>query len=190
MRSAWHESAVLSPIRPPPHVGCRPETWQISQAISHDRRYHRCDSQPFCSRPSPVRRRRPAIRCWRASAQKGWNTRRSAPVFDMLTVNIGPRLTASPAHKRAAEWARDRLASYGLDQRASRAVEVRARLDAREAHGRDGGAALPAAASATRTAGRASTTGEIVAAPVFHRRQDLARGSRRDARRSSRARSS
>jgi carboxypeptidase Q len=37
-----------------------------------------------------------------------------APVFDMLTVNIGPRLTASPAHKRAAEWARDRLTSYGL----------------------------------------------------------------------------
>jgi carboxypeptidase Q len=36
------------------------------------------------------------------------------PVFDMLTVNIGPRLTASPAHKRAAEWARERLASYGL----------------------------------------------------------------------------
>src|ERR1700716_1948614 len=38
-----------------------------------------------------------------------------APVFDMFTVAIGPRLTASPAHKRAAEWARDRLASYGLD---------------------------------------------------------------------------
>jgi len=38
-----------------------------------------------------------------------------SPVFDMLTVNIGPRLTASPAQKRAAEWARDRLASYGLD---------------------------------------------------------------------------
>src|SRR5258708_26905195 len=37
------------------------------------------------------------------------------PVFDMLTVNIGPRLTASPAHKRAAEWARERLASYGLE---------------------------------------------------------------------------
>jgi carboxypeptidase Q len=36
------------------------------------------------------------------------------PVFDMFTVGIGPRLTASPAHKRAAEWARDRLASYGL----------------------------------------------------------------------------
>jgi carboxypeptidase Q len=37
------------------------------------------------------------------------------PVFDMFTVTIGPRLTASPAHKRAAEWARDRLASYGLE---------------------------------------------------------------------------
>ncbi len=38
-----------------------------------------------------------------------------APVFEMLTINIGPRLTASPAHKRAAELARDRLASYGLE---------------------------------------------------------------------------
>src|SRR5499427_4251051 len=36
-------------------------------------------------------------------------------VFDMLTVTIGPRLTASPAHRRAAEWTRDRLASYGLE---------------------------------------------------------------------------
>jgi carboxypeptidase Q len=37
-----------------------------------------------------------------------------ASVFEMLTVNIGPRLTASPAHKRAAEYARDILTSYGL----------------------------------------------------------------------------
>jgi carboxypeptidase Q len=37
-----------------------------------------------------------------------------APVFRTLTVDIGPRLTASPAHKRAAEWVRERLASYGL----------------------------------------------------------------------------
>lgn len=37
-----------------------------------------------------------------------------ASTFEYLTTNIGPRLTASPAHKRAAEWARDRLASYGL----------------------------------------------------------------------------
>src|SRR5579871_2790669 len=38
-----------------------------------------------------------------------------SPVFDMFTVTIGPRLTASPAHKRAAEYARDRLSSYGFD---------------------------------------------------------------------------
>src|SRR5580704_8657288 len=37
-----------------------------------------------------------------------------APVFDMFTVAIGPRLTGSPAHKRAAEFTRDWLASHGL----------------------------------------------------------------------------
>ncbi len=36
------------------------------------------------------------------------------PVFTELTVEIGPRLTASPAHKRAAEWVRARLESRGL----------------------------------------------------------------------------
>ncbi|HEY7290209.1 MAG TPA: M20/M25/M40 family metallo-hydrolase [Vicinamibacterales bacterium] len=35
-------------------------------------------------------------------------------VFSELTVAIGPRLTASPAHKRAAEWVRARLESRGL----------------------------------------------------------------------------
>jgi carboxypeptidase Q len=35
-------------------------------------------------------------------------------IFEMLTIAIGPRLTASPAHKRAADWTRERLASYGL----------------------------------------------------------------------------
>src|SRR5215468_4302011 len=35
-------------------------------------------------------------------------------VFDELTVRIGPRLTASPAHKRAAEFVRQKLTSYGL----------------------------------------------------------------------------
>jgi hypothetical protein len=45
---------------------------------------------------------------------EGLHRSQVAPVFEMLTVNIGPRLTASPAHKRAAEWTRDRLASYGL----------------------------------------------------------------------------
>ena len=35
-------------------------------------------------------------------------------VFDTLTIDIGPRLTASPAHKKAVEFARAELASYGL----------------------------------------------------------------------------
>jgi hypothetical protein len=45
---------------------------------------------------------------------EGLEHSQAADIFNYLTVNIGPRLTASPAHKRAAEWARDRLASYGL----------------------------------------------------------------------------
>src|SRR5579859_7307516 len=36
------------------------------------------------------------------------------PVFSELTVAIGPRLTASPAHKRATEFVRDRLTAAGL----------------------------------------------------------------------------
>ena len=39
----------------------------------------------------------------------------AAPIFEMLTSTIGPRLTASPAHNRAAQFARDRLASFGLE---------------------------------------------------------------------------
>lgn len=37
-----------------------------------------------------------------------------ARVFEALTVDIGPRLTASPAHKRAAELMRDQLTADGL----------------------------------------------------------------------------
>jgi carboxypeptidase Q len=37
-----------------------------------------------------------------------------APVFDTFTVAIGPRLTGSPAHKRAAEFTRNWLDSQGL----------------------------------------------------------------------------
>src|SRR5580700_2525250 len=46
--------------------------------------------------------------------QQAFEHSEAAPVFEMLTSTIGPRLTASPAHKRAAEFARDRLISYGL----------------------------------------------------------------------------
>jgi hypothetical protein len=47
--------------------------------------------------------------------QQAFENSQAAPVFEMLTSTIGPRLTASPAHKRAAEFARDRLAGYGLE---------------------------------------------------------------------------
>src|SRR5215213_5469183 len=46
--------------------------------------------------------------------EEGLKRSQVGPLFDMLTVNIGPRLTGSPAHKRAAEWARERLAFFGL----------------------------------------------------------------------------
>src|SRR5687768_14398211 len=36
------------------------------------------------------------------------------PVFDALTIDIGPRLTASPGYLRAVEFLRERLLSYGL----------------------------------------------------------------------------
>lgn len=39
----------------------------------------------------------------------------AAPVFEMFAITIGPRLTASPAHKRAAEWALQWLASHGIE---------------------------------------------------------------------------
>jgi hypothetical protein len=45
---------------------------------------------------------------------EGMDHSQVAPVFDHLTIDIGPRLTASPGHKHAAEWTRDRLAAYGL----------------------------------------------------------------------------
>jgi carboxypeptidase Q len=47
--------------------------------------------------------------------QEAFENSQAGPVFEMLTTTIGPRLTASPAHKRAAEFARERLARYGLE---------------------------------------------------------------------------
>src|SRR6202008_4490167 len=35
-------------------------------------------------------------------------------LFATLTDQFGPRLTGSPAHKQAAEWARDRMREFGL----------------------------------------------------------------------------
>src|SRR3954470_19039988 len=97
---------------------------------------------------------------------EGMDHSQAGAVFDYLTINIGPRLTASPAHKRAAEWARDRLASYGLQN---------ARLEPWE-FGRGGTLDrltvelvepryLPLIAYADGWS--PSTRGELVASPVF-----------------------
>src|SRR5436190_1185252 len=47
---------------------------------------------------------------------EGLERSQAAAVFDYLTITIGPRLTASPAHKRAAEWRRDRALAADDDQ--------------------------------------------------------------------------
>jgi hypothetical protein len=46
--------------------------------------------------------------------EEGLNRSKVGDVFDTFVNVIGPRLTGSPAHKRAAEYARDTLAAWGL----------------------------------------------------------------------------
>jgi hypothetical protein len=97
---------------------------------------------------------------------EGLEHSQAAPVFDYLTVTIGPRLTASPAHKRAAEWTRDRLSSYGLTNahlepwKFGRGWELQ-KLTVEMIEPRY----LPLIAYADGWS--ASTSGEIVAAPIF-----------------------
>ena len=45
---------------------------------------------------------------------EGMNRSRVQAAFNQFVDVIGPRLTASPDHKRAAEWARDELTRWGL----------------------------------------------------------------------------
>lgn len=45
---------------------------------------------------------------------EGLNRSQVASVFDMFVTAIGPRLTGSPAYKRAADFARDTLAKWNL----------------------------------------------------------------------------
>lgn len=45
---------------------------------------------------------------------EGLNRSKVSEPFDMFVNTIGPRLTASPAHKRAAEYARDTLTKWGI----------------------------------------------------------------------------
>src|SRR5262245_27869292 len=46
--------------------------------------------------------------------QEGLQRSRAQDLFLTLTDKIGARLTGSPAHKQAANWAKDRLAEFGL----------------------------------------------------------------------------
>src|SRR5262245_35267829 len=45
---------------------------------------------------------------------EGMKRSQAGACFDMLVDGIGPRLTGSPAHKRAADWARGTMADWGL----------------------------------------------------------------------------
>jgi hypothetical protein len=45
---------------------------------------------------------------------EGLERSRALETFTYLTTNIGPRLTNSPAHRRAIEWTQQQLKSYGL----------------------------------------------------------------------------
>jgi hypothetical protein len=46
--------------------------------------------------------------------QEGLDRSQAGAIFDHFTTHIGPRLTATPAYKTAAEWAKARLAEWGL----------------------------------------------------------------------------
>ena len=55
------------------------------------------------------------MKMFKAIHDEAYDRSQADNIFDMLTVTIGPRLTASPAHKRAAEFARERLQAFGLE---------------------------------------------------------------------------
>ena len=46
--------------------------------------------------------------------QEGTDRSRAGVYFDHFVTVVGPRLTGSPAHKQAADWAREQLAAAGL----------------------------------------------------------------------------
>jgi len=47
--------------------------------------------------------------------QEGLDRSQAQAMFATLTDRFGPRLTGSPAYKEAAEWARDRMRAFGLE---------------------------------------------------------------------------
>ena len=47
--------------------------------------------------------------------REGMDRSQALAMFATLTDQFGPRLTGSPAYKQAAEWARDRMRAFGLE---------------------------------------------------------------------------
>jgi len=47
---------------------------------------------------------------------EGMDRSKAVETFEFLTTNIGPRLTNSPAHKRAIAWTQEQLKAYGLSE--------------------------------------------------------------------------
>ena len=93
------------------------------------------------ARPDVLRRWRPCRQRMRDADRQSRTAQRSSTgirseglersqvlaMFATLTDQIGPRLTGTPAHKQAAEWARDRLRAFGLaTRRWSRGASVAA----------------------------------------------------------------
>ena len=99
---------------------------------------------------------------------EGQQRSRALALFRTLTDDIGARLTGSPAHMRAARWARRSLRGMGPRQPAPRAVRVRPRLAARAAVGGDDRTAVRSAHRVRR---------RVVA--VNQRRAERTRGVRR-----------
>lgn len=68
----------------------------------------------FLSAPVAARQQEPVDAAANARIRdEGLNRSKVAEPFDMFVNQIGPRLTGSPSHKRAAEWARDTLTKWG-----------------------------------------------------------------------------
>ena len=75
---------------------------------------------------------------------EGMDRSKVLETFDQLTTVIGPRLTNSPAHKRAVAWTQETLKAWGMSEVHTEPFAVRARLDARQGVGRDDRTALHA----------------------------------------------
>ena len=88
--------------------------------------------------------------------------------FDHFVTVVGPRLTGSPAHKAAADWARQQLEAAGLTGAHLEPWEFGRGWELTAVHGRDDVAAVHAAHRLRRRRGRASDRRRrSTATPIF-----------------------